>query len=226
MMRTRRHRAIEANGSSKSVAGVWESRMVKVGAAGTVAAAALLLAGCTSSTSSSPAPTTAKDVAAVNSVVHEQMTIKTGKMVNKPGWPEFVPSNLSFPAGSTVVLTIVNYDDGTAPLSASSPYGHVWGSDPTFGVVSGGTETVDGKSVTEIPNNEISHTFTIPGLLINVPIPAVQSGQKTTTVVYTFKVSKTGRFTWQCEAPCGTGSTGMGGAMNQDGWMQGVVNVT
>jgi len=224
MKRVRSYRTIKASGSPKSVAGICNGRMVKVGAAGTVTAAALLLAGCTSSTSS--APVAAKDASSVSSVVHEQMTIKTGKMLNKPGWPAFVPSNLSFPAGSKVVLTIVNYDDGTAPLSASSPYGHVWGSDPTFGVVSGGTETVDGKAVTEIPNNEISHTFTIPGLLINVPIPAVQPGQKTTTVVYTFQVDKAGRFTWQCEAPCGTGSTGMGGAMNQDEWMQGFVNVT
>lgn len=221
---TRRCRTGKGSRSLMSVVEIRNRRMVKDGAAGTVAAVALLLSGCTSS--ASPAPV-AKDASSNNPVVvHENMVIQTGKMDGRPGWPRFVPSNLSFPAGSKVVLTIVNYDDGTAPLSASSPYGHVWGSDPTFGVVSGGTETVDGKPVTEIPNNEISHTLTIPGLLVNVPIPAVQSGKKTTTIVYTFQVNKTGKFTWQCEAPCGSGSTGMGGAMEANGWMTGFVNVT
>ncbi len=211
------------NGSAKPIAAFSNRRLAKVGAAGAVATAALLLSGCTSSTSA----TAAKDVSAVSpSVVHEQMVIQTGKMDGKPGWPKIVPSDLTFAAGTTVDLKIVNYDDGTAPLSPVSPYGHVWGSDPTFGLVNGGSETVDGKAVTEIANNLVSHTLTVPGLLINIPIPAVPSGQKSITVEFTFQVLKTGKFFWQCEAPCGSGSTGMGGAMNSMGWMQGYINVT
>ncbi|TAN22435.1 MAG: hypothetical protein EPN30_08845 [Actinomycetota bacterium] len=197
--------------------------MAKVGAAGTVAAAALLLTGCTGTSSA----TAAKDVSAVSpSVVHEQMVIQTGKMAGKPGWPKFVPSDLTFAAGSTVDLKIVNYDDGTAPVPPSSPYGHVWGSDPTFALVNGGSETVNGKAVTEVANNLVSHTLTVPGLLLNIPIPAVPSGQKSVTVEFTFQVLKAGRYFWQCEAPCGTGTTGFGGAMNSVGWMQGYFNVT
>lgn len=219
----RGHRTTKGSGGSMSVAGIGGRQIVNLGTAGAVAAAALLLTGCTSSASSAPA---AKDVSSVKPVVHEQMVIQTGKMDGKPGWPKFVPSNLSFPAGSTIDLQIVNYDDGTAPLPAASPYGHVWGSDPTFGVVTGGSETVNGKVVTEIANNQVSHTLTLPGLLINIPIPAVPSGQKTVTVDFTFQVNKAGKYFWQCEAPCGSGSTGNGGAMNSPGYMQGFFTVT
>lgn len=223
---TRRCRTIKGTRGSKLVGTIRNRRMVMVGAAGTVATAALLLAGCTSSVSSSPAPA-AKDVSVVGpAVVQEQMVIQTGKMVGKPGWPKFNPSTISFPAGSTVDLKIINYDDGTAPLPAASPWGHVWGSDPTFGVVTGGNETVDGKVVTEIANNLVSHTVTVPGLLLNIPIPAVPSGQKSVTVDFTFQVNKAGKYFFQCEAPCGSGMTGNGGAMDTVGWMQGYFNVT
>ena len=137
-----------------------------------------------------------------------------------------MPSDLTFPAGSEVVLTIVSYGDGTAPLPPSSPYGHVWGIDPTYGVVSGGTETVDGRPITQVSNSEISHTLTIPKLLINIPIPAVPSGAKTVTVQFKFQINKAGKYSWLCVAPCGSGPTGMAGAMETDGWMRGVINVT
>ena len=219
----RGHRTTKGSGGSMSVAGIGGRQSTMLRAAGAVAGAALLLTGCGSSASSAPA---AKDASSVKPIVHEQMVIQTGKMDGKPGWPKFVPSNLSFPAGSTIDLQIVNYDDGTAPLPAASPYGHVWGSDPTFGVVTAGSETVDGKVVTEIANSQISHTLTIPGLLINIPIPAVPSGQKTVTVDFTFQVNKAGRYFWQCEAPCGSGSTGNGGAMDTHGYMEGYFTVT
>lgn len=218
------------NRKSVSIARIGGRQMVKMGTAGTLVAATLLLTGCSSSTStaSSASAPKASDAALSTQVVHEQMVIQTGKMDGKPGWPKFVPANLSIPAGKTIDLQIVNYDDGTAPLAPDSPYGHVWGSDPTFGVVSGGTETVDGKAVTSIANDKISHTLTIPGLLINIPIPAVPSGQKTVTVDYTFEVSKAGigKYFWQCEAPCGSGATGNGGAMSMPGYMEGYITVT
>lgn len=193
--------------------------------ASAVAVSAVVLAGCASSASGAQAASS-RHSAAARPVVQEKMVIETGKMDGKPGWPKFSPSNLTFPAGADVALTIVSYDDGTAPLPPGSPYGHVWGSDPTYGVVSGGTETVDGKAVTKIANDQISHTFTVPKLLLNIPIPAVQPGHKTVTVTFRFRVDKAGTYSWLCVAPCGSGSMGMGGAMEGDGWMRGVVNVT
>ena len=194
-------------------------------AIGVAALACASLAAC----SSAPAPGAApggSGLVASSVVVHRTLTIETGKMDGKPGWPRFTPGGFTAPAGATVVLTIVNHDDGTAPLPAASPYGQVWGSDPTFGAATGGTELVDGKPVHRIPNDQVSHTFTIPGLLINIPIPAATSESSPVTVTFTFRVTRRGTFNWLCAAPCGSGASGMGGAMNTDGWMEGHVHFT
>ncbi|MDA8261371.1 MAG: hypothetical protein M0Z47_00925 [Actinomycetota bacterium] len=186
-------------------------------------AAALALSGCTSGTSSA---TSSTQKVSANTVIHRKMVIETGKMDGKPGWPRFIPAGFSAPAGATIVLTIVNYDDGTAPLPPTSPWGQVWGSDATFGAVTGGTELVNGSKVTAISNQLVSHTFEIPALLVNIPIPAASSSSHPVTVTYTFRVNKTGTFLWICAAPCGSGSAGMGGAMGANGWMRGYVHIT
>jgi hypothetical protein len=143
------------------------------------------------------------------------MTILTGSMVKHPGWPMFSPANLTLPKDATVVLTIYNYDDGTAPLNSGSLYTKV----------EGGTETVNGSAVTSIPAANISHTFTVPGLSLNIPIPPAPSpgtnGRTPAVITFTFKVTSAGTYTWQCEAPCGSGSTGMGGPMVAAGYMTG-----
>jgi heme/copper-type cytochrome/quinol oxidase subunit 2 len=144
--------------------------------------------------------------------VAKTLTIETGKMDGKSGWPKYVPGNLTVPANTTVTLTITSYDDGAAPLLTGMTQ---------YANVQGGTETVDGAPVTSVPNANVSHTFTVPALGINAVIPAVPSGQTTTTVVFTFKVSKKGTYVWHCYAPCGNGSTGMEGAMATMGWMEG-----
>lgn len=192
---------------------------------GAGAVLALSLAACSSGSanggSSSGGALTASSV-----TVHRTMEIQTGKMDGRSGWPRYSPSSFTAPAGATVVLTIVSYDDGTAPLPPASPWGQVWGADATFGAATGGTELVDGTPVHSIPNDQVAHTFTIPGLLINVPIPAATSDTHPVTVVFTFRVTKKGTFNWLCAAPCGSGSTGMAGAMNTDGWMEGHVSFT
>ncbi|MDA8209212.1 MAG: hypothetical protein M0Z92_09470 [Actinomycetota bacterium] len=191
--------------------------------AGVAVAAALALGGCTSGQSA--ATSTAQKVSA-NTIIHRKMVIETGHMDGKPGWPRFTPAGFTAPAGATIVLTIVNYDDGAAPLPPASPWGQVWGPDATFGEVTGGTELVNGTKVNEISNQLVSHTFEIPALLVNIPIPAASSSSHPVTVTYTFKVNKSGTFLWICAAPCGSGSAGMGGAMNTNGWMRGYVHIT
>ena len=144
------------------------------------------------------------------------LTVQTGKMDGKPGWPRFVPADLSVAKGVTVTLTITSYDNGTAPLPASTE---------SYDKVQGGTETVNGSAVTSIPNAELAHTFTVPSLGVNVPIPAVQAGQTSVQVVFTFVPTKSGSFTWLCMAPSGTGASGMGGPMMTPGWMRGTITV-
>jgi heme/copper-type cytochrome/quinol oxidase subunit 2 len=88
----------------------------------------------------------------------------------------------------------------------------------------GGTEAVDGQPVSTVPNADIAHTFTVVGLGLNVPIPAAPTGGSI-TVVARFVATRSGRFLWQCYAPCGSGSNSMGGAMSTMGWMEGAVEV-
>ena len=203
-------------------------RRARLGAAGGLALAlALSLGACSSSTpttaSAAASASSASPGTASSSVVHRQLVIETGKADGRPGWPRYVPDGFTAPVGTTIVLTIVNHDDGAAPLPPDSPWGQVWGSDPTYGAVSGGTEQVGGKTVTAIPNQDVSHTFEIPGLLLNIPIPAAPSSSQPVTVVFTFTVLKRGTYLWICAAPCGGGAAGMGGAMTTDGWMRGHV---
>ncbi|MCL4433382.1 MAG: hypothetical protein M1399_01205 [Actinobacteria bacterium] len=176
---------------------------------------ALVASACSSNT-----PSTTSQ-ASHPTTIHESMTILTGGMISHKGWPKFSPADLAIPSNTTVVLTIYNYDNGTAPLSAGS----------LFDKVEGGTETVNGSPVTSIPNANISHTFTVASLQLNVPIPAAPSttgpgGESEPAVVtFTFHVTKAGTYTWQCEAPCGTGPTGMGGPMVTPGYMTGSLTV-
>jgi hypothetical protein len=135
----------------------------------------------------------------------------------KNGWPKYTRPFWTVTKGDTVVLTIKSYDNGTSPLSKDSPYGQVLGT-------LNGTETINGKVVRSVPDNRVAHTFTVPALGLNIVVPAAPN-KGFVTVVATFKVTKAGTFDWQCEAPCGTTSSGWGGPMLTPGWMQGSITV-
>jgi plastocyanin len=170
------------------------------------------IAGCgAGQQASSPPPKPAAATQPVQpTTVHVNMAINGDKT-------QYSNAFWTVKKGSTVVLTITSNDDGTAPLPNGSPYTQVQGT-------VGGTELVDGQAVSSVANQNIAHTFTVPGLGLNLPIPAAPKGG-TVTVQATFKVDKAGTFNWQCEAPCGTGSTGWGGPMATPGYMQGTVTV-
>jgi hypothetical protein len=138
-----------------------------------------------------------------------------GTFTSKEHWPAMAPSDVTFAKGDTVVLTIKEYDDAPTALPAGSPYG----------TVKGGTMTVDGVAGTAVTNANISHTFTIAALGINVPITKAPEGGVSTTV-FTFTVDKAGSYTWSCMTPCGGGADGMTGSMATKGWMKGNVIVS
>ena len=90
----------------------------------------------------------------------------------------------------------------------------------------GGTETVNGKPVSSVGNGQLAHTFTIPSLGINAPLP-VASMNGPTTVRFTFRAPAVpGTYQWLCVTPCGTGPYGISGAMNSNGWMRGQLIVS
>lgn len=142
------------------------------------------------------------------------LTIVTGRMIHKPGWPAFIPADIVVPAHTLVTVVIRNLDDGTAPLlKGDLAYTKVTG---TAGNVA---EINEKLLVHAIPNPRISHTFTVPKLHLNVPIPP------SATVEFTFRTPGPGTYVWQCMAPCGTGPNGMGGPMVTNGYMTGTLVV-
>ena len=145
---------------------------------------------------------------------HFYETILTGGMTGKPGWPEFMPADFTLPANADVTMTITSFDDGAAAVPAQ--YGKITGTN-------GGDATIDGQSETQVPVAQVAHTFTISSLNLNVPIPVAKSAQQPTVVTFTFHTPKSGVDTWQCYAPCGSGSDGWEGAMATDGYMTGKV---
>lgn len=139
---------------------------------------------------------------------------------------------VSLPSGKTISLTIVNYDDGPADVAAQ--YDKVIGTtNGKMTVVnntnvnssqgSNGINISGGVSVSQVPDTNIAHTFTILGssgnVLLNMPVPP-------SSVVHSTFTLNTGSYSWQCEAACGSGSVGWSGAMATPGWMMGTVQVT
>ena len=145
------------------------------------------------------------------------------------------------PADQNILLTIISYDDGAAsplgqpnePLNATNPgvlslydvtgtVGNVEKVVNDTNVNSSQTSSIQvsgGQTVSTIPPLDVSHTFTVSQLGLNVPIPP------SSTVITTLYFTQQGTYNWQCNAPCGTGPTGWGGAMSTQGWMLGTLNV-
>jgi hypothetical protein len=172
--------------------------------------------------------TSSKTVAVAGGpVVTESMEILTGEVQRKRhiitpygvGFgPMYTNTSWAVHVGDTVVIRITSYDDGPAPLTGSQIM-----LAQVHGTV-GGIETVDGKPVSSVANDDITHTFTVPGLGLNMPIPAAPTGGSV-TVVARYIATRSGTFTWQCYAPCGSGPNSMGGPMSVKGWMEGTVRV-
>jgi hypothetical protein len=142
----------------------------------------------------------------------------------KPGgpsedWPAYIASTpLTVPAHTIITVTIRNFDLGDAALADGSPLAKVQGT-------VGGTASFDGKSYTALDAAKVSHTFTIPQLGLNVPIPGDAANDASyLTVTFSFRVDRAGSYTFECFAPCGTGS-GFDGPMASMAYMKGTLTV-
>ncbi len=150
------------------------------------------------------------------------MKIVTGKMIHRPGWPQYEPGDMKLPANHLVEMTVRCFDDGNAQIPGG--YNKVSGTtNDKMRLIKGTAEHLGaGKLVHEIPVKDVAHTFTVNGekFFMNVPMPVLS------TVVFQFKTPAPGKYAWQCMAACGTGSGGWAGPMMTDGWMQGFITVT
>lgn len=113
---------------------------------------------------------------------------------------------------------------------------------------------LNGKLVSRVAPDHISHTFTIQTppnaneypLVVNVPLPLVPDDApnavtingsrypKPNVIVFRFKTGGPGQYVWHCYFPCGTGlagdgpggQSGFGGPMATVGYMSGTLTVT
>ena len=155
----------------------------------------------------------------VSSSTHLTMNI----VMNQPGmqkdWPAFSTSNLVVPANSLVTVTIRDYDLGNTAMPQNSPFTTVQGT-------GGSIATVDGQNYTSLAPDKIAHTFTIPQLNLNVPLPGDgMQGKDYNTVTFSFHTGAAGTYTFRCFDPCGTGPMGMMGPMMTQGYMVGTLTV-
>jgi hypothetical protein len=137
------------------------------------------------------------------------------------------------PAHTRVNVTIFQYDTGS-PLR-NQFLGRVTGT-------VGGTMTLNGRVTSLVDSNVgngVGHTFTIPNLGIDVPLPGVPSNAKNicstapctpnyvhNTITFSFMTPGSGQYPWQCFIPCGLGFLyGTGGPMQTIGYMDGFMKV-
>jgi heme/copper-type cytochrome/quinol oxidase subunit 2 len=179
-----------------------------------IAAVAILL-----SQNVKPATQTVKATSATTTHVSlDIMPVKPGGPVED--WPAYIASTpLTVPANSTVTVTIRNFDLGDAALAANSPLANVQGT-------VGGTALFNGTQYSSLDAAKVSHTFTIPQLGLNVPIPGdTPDNASFLTVTFSFHTGKAGTYTFQCYSPCGTGTDGFGGPMGSMAYMKGTLTV-
>jgi hypothetical protein len=165
---------------------------------------------------------------------------------NHPDWVSYFIKNpktgvwehttlFQVPAGSRINVTILGYD-GCTPLR--NPF---WGK--VTGTI-GDVEYVNGKA-TPVLNSwstcSVGHTFSIPGIGLNVPVASPTSlaannslcgtspctSGPHTTVTFSFMApTRHGDYFWQCRVPCGLGYVdGFGGPMQTIGFMTGQMEV-
>jgi len=151
-------------------------------------------------------------------------------------WVTYGPTtNLVVPAHSLVTITIDNYDGGETLLNGF--YHNVRGT-------INNQMTVNGKTESSIPSDQVSHTFTIhgipsnkqPWLFVNVPLQKIPDKIESAgadfgypphpnVITFSFMVGGPGHYVWQCEYPCGTTYNGFGGPMMTHGYMNGNFDV-
>lgn len=153
------------------------------------------------------------------STTHLTIDIVTNQPGMEKDWPAFSPSNLVVPANSLVTVTIRDDDLGDTAMPQNSPFTTVQGTVNTMA-------TVDGREYSSLSPERIAHTFTLPQLNVNVPLPGDgANGKAYNTVTFSFRTGAAGTYIFQCLDPCGTGPMGMMGPMMTQGYMIGTLIV-
>jgi heme/copper-type cytochrome/quinol oxidase subunit 2 len=150
---------------------------------------------------------------------HVNLSIIINQSGYQQDWPAYAPSTVVVPTNSLVTVTIRNYDLGDTSLPEGSPFTTVHG-------MVGGVAYADGHAYSSLAPEKVSHTFTVPQLKLNVPVPGdTATGKPYVDVSFTFRTGTSGSYTFECFDPCGTGTTGWQGPMTTMGYMLGTLTV-
>jgi hypothetical protein len=212
-------------------------RALGVGAAAAVLVALVLLYVTLFLTSAPPA------ISAATASGATTLTLQTVPSYGHhpfPDWVSYLAKNargrwvhttiFKLPAHTLVHVTIYQYD-GASGLR-----------NPFLAQVSGTTGTVEvinGTAHRVVNPNVIAHTFTVPDIDVNVPLPGVNPNAKNqcsvapcslaeahNTITFSFMTPGPGTYRWQCFVPCAFGFLyGNGGPMQTIGYMDGELEV-
>lgn len=137
----------------------------------------------------------------INGTAPEPATNSTGSGTND--------NNITVPAGITATFVITNLDTAVnLNFSGQASTDFTIYNDTAKGYVA--LHYTKGETISALA---VGHTFTIPGLNINIPIPP------DTVVTFTYTFSAPGIYEYLCDAPCGPG-------MGLMGYMVGYLTVT
>jgi len=146
-----------------------------------------------------------------------------------PDWVQYQTFDLNasksatqfvIPVSTWVTVTIHQYD---TPTTLRNEF---------FGLVQGTQGDIaylNGKPFKALSPDIPSHTFSVPGLGVNVPlagVPATAAPNAYQTIKFTFYSGNVKKiYHWQCFDPCGWGAYGNGGPMQTYGYMDGRIQV-
>ena len=172
--------------------------------------------------------TIATKVSTNNAIVgaRANLTIIPGEYTKAPLGPAYIPSVLHLPANTWVTMTITNLDTATPLPSNLQMFDKVAGvQDNLITATPINPQDPNGSTgptttLSQVNPQDVAHTFSISKTGLNVPIPA------TSRVTFTFYTGNPGTYYWHCNDPCGTGTSGFGGAMETKGYMIGTIIVS
>ena len=183
-------------------------------------------------------------IAAVVSGGTARLTLQTVASYGHPPFPDWVSylakdssgrwqhtTIFKVPAHTLVTVTVYQYD-GDSGLRNSFLSG--------VSGTTGDVEVINGKSEHGINPDDAAHTFTIPDINLNVPLPGVDDNAKNqcgvapcslaeahNTITFSFRSPGPGSYRWQCFVPCAAGFLfGNGGPMQTIGYMSGLIEVS
>jgi len=132
-----------------------------------------------------------------------------GKVPNASSTGTELNNNITVTHGVPIKFVISNLDDAILQnFTGQATVPFTFYNNTDSGQVA--VQYSQGETVSEVA---ISHTFTLPDLQVNIPIPP------STMVVVTYTFSSPGVYLYLCTTPCGPG-------MGLNGYMQGYIIVT